>query len=66
MIRAAAKNHPFVAVLVDPADYEPVLAELRESEGLLSPATRERSPTVAFAYTARYDAAISRWFAART
>jgi phosphoribosylaminoimidazolecarboxamide formyltransferase/IMP cyclohydrolase len=66
MIRAAAKNHPFVAVLVDPADYEPVLAELRTSEGLISAATRERLATVAFAYTARYDAAISRWFSART
>jgi phosphoribosylaminoimidazolecarboxamide formyltransferase / IMP cyclohydrolase len=66
MIRAAAKNHPFVAVLVDPADYEPLLAELRASEGLISQATRERLAAVAFAYTARYDAAISRWFSART
>ena len=65
MIRAAAKNHPFVAVLVSPADYEPVLEELRRSDGMLSLATRERLAAAAFAYTARYDAAISRWFAAR-
>ncbi|MFI5004731.1 MAG: bifunctional phosphoribosylaminoimidazolecarboxamide formyltransferase/IMP cyclohydrolase [Solirubrobacterales bacterium] len=66
MIRAAAKNHAFAAVLVDPADYAPVLAELCESGGLLSLATRERLAAEAFALTARYDAAISAWFALRT
>jgi phosphoribosylaminoimidazolecarboxamide formyltransferase / IMP cyclohydrolase len=66
MIRAAAKNSAFAAVVVDPADYAPVLAELRESDGLLSMATRQRLAGSAFATTARYDAAISRWFAART
>ena len=65
MIRAAAKNHAFAAVVVDPADYEGVLGELRESQGRLSMATRERLAAVAFATTARYDAAISRWFAVR-
>jgi phosphoribosylaminoimidazolecarboxamide formyltransferase/IMP cyclohydrolase len=65
MIRAAAKNHPFVVVLVEPGDYAEVLAELRASDGMLSPPTRERLAAAAFAYTARYDAAISRWFAAR-
>ena len=65
MIRAAAKNSAFAAVVVDPEDYEGVLAELRESDGRLSPATRLRLTAVAFATTARYDAAISRWFAAR-
>src|SRR3954447_12192975 len=65
MIRAAAKNSDFAAVLVDPADYEPVLAELRESDGRLSLATRRRLAAAAFATTARYDAAISGWFAAR-
>jgi phosphoribosylaminoimidazolecarboxamide formyltransferase / IMP cyclohydrolase len=65
MIRAAAKNHPFAAVVVDPADYAPVLAELRESGGHLALATRERLAAVAFATTARYDAAISRWWAVR-
>ncbi|MGH2854204.1 MAG: bifunctional phosphoribosylaminoimidazolecarboxamide formyltransferase/IMP cyclohydrolase [Solirubrobacteraceae bacterium] len=66
MIRAAAKNHAFAAVLVDPSDYGGVLAELRESGGLLSLPTRERLAAAAFALTARYDAAISTWFALRT
>ncbi|MFI5009895.1 MAG: bifunctional phosphoribosylaminoimidazolecarboxamide formyltransferase/IMP cyclohydrolase [Solirubrobacterales bacterium] len=66
MIRAAAKNHLFAAVLVDPNDYERVLGELRESGGHLSPSTREHLAASAFATTARYDAAISTWFAMRT
>ncbi|HEV7586049.1 MAG TPA: bifunctional phosphoribosylaminoimidazolecarboxamide formyltransferase/IMP cyclohydrolase [Solirubrobacteraceae bacterium] len=65
MIRAAAKNHSFAAVVVDPADYERVLAELREAEGRLSPQTRRGLAAKAFACTARYDAAISSWFAPR-
>jgi phosphoribosylaminoimidazolecarboxamide formyltransferase/IMP cyclohydrolase len=65
MIRAAAKNHAFAAVVVDPADYTTVLTELRESGGRLSMATRERLAGKAFACTARYDAAISSWFALR-
>jgi phosphoribosylaminoimidazolecarboxamide formyltransferase / IMP cyclohydrolase len=63
MIRAAAKNRTFAAVVVDPADYEPVLAELRAGDGQLSLPTRERLAAAAFACTARYDAAISAWFA---
>ncbi len=66
MIRAAAKNSAFAAVLVDPGDYGPVLEELRESEGRLSLSTRTRLAAKAFALTARYDAAISSWFAMRT
>ncbi|HEY2142191.1 MAG TPA: bifunctional phosphoribosylaminoimidazolecarboxamide formyltransferase/IMP cyclohydrolase [Solirubrobacteraceae bacterium] len=66
MIRAAAKNHAFAAVVVDPTDYESVLAELRESDGMLSLATRKGLAAKAFACTARYDAAISTWFAAHT
>src|SRR3954451_21259642 len=65
MIRAAAKNADFAAVLVDPDDYEPVLAELRENDGRLGLATRRRLAAAAFATTARYDAAISAWFASR-
>jgi phosphoribosylaminoimidazolecarboxamide formyltransferase/IMP cyclohydrolase len=65
MIRAAAKNHAYAAVLVDPADYTPVLTELRESGGRLAMATRERLAGKAYACTARYDAAISGWFAQR-
>jgi phosphoribosylaminoimidazolecarboxamide formyltransferase/IMP cyclohydrolase len=63
MIRAAAKNSDYAAVLVDPEDYEPVLAELSESAGRLSLDTRRRLAARAFATTARYDAAISGWFA---
>jgi phosphoribosylaminoimidazolecarboxamide formyltransferase / IMP cyclohydrolase len=64
MIRAAAKNSGFAAVVVDPGDYEQLLAELRESDGRLSLQTRTRLAAKAFAYTARYDAAIAGWFAA--
>ena len=66
MIRAAAKNSAFAAVVVDPDDYDDVLEELRESDGLLSLATRRRLTAKAFACTARYDAAIATWFAGRT
>ncbi len=66
MIRAAAKNADFAAVVVDPADYHGVLGELRESGGRLSLHTRRRLAAKAFACTARYDAAIAAWFAART
>jgi phosphoribosylaminoimidazolecarboxamide formyltransferase / IMP cyclohydrolase len=62
MIRAAAKNHESVAVVVKPESYDAVLAELEESEGEISAATRHWLANEAFAQTARYDAAISRWF----
>jgi phosphoribosylaminoimidazolecarboxamide formyltransferase/IMP cyclohydrolase len=65
MIRAAAKNSAFAAVVVDPGDYERVLEELRASEGRLSLGTRKALAGKAFACTARYDAAISTWFASR-
>jgi phosphoribosylaminoimidazolecarboxamide formyltransferase / IMP cyclohydrolase len=63
MIRAAAKNFPFCAVVVAPESYDGVLEELRQLEGRLSMGTREGLAAEAFAYTARYDTAISRWFA---
>ena len=62
MIRAAAKNRQFVAPVVSPESYDAVLDELRGSERRLSPATRENLAAEAFAYTARYDTAIARWF----
>jgi phosphoribosylaminoimidazolecarboxamide formyltransferase/IMP cyclohydrolase len=65
LIRAAAKNHAFSAVVVSPESYDAVLDELRESNGSLSGRTREWLALEAFSYTARYDAAISRWFAER-
>jgi phosphoribosylaminoimidazolecarboxamide formyltransferase/IMP cyclohydrolase len=64
MIRAAAKNHRFVAVVVRPESYDAVLGELTET-GELSGATRHWLASEAFALTARYDAAISRWFGRR-
>jgi phosphoribosylaminoimidazolecarboxamide formyltransferase/IMP cyclohydrolase len=65
IIRAAAKNSAFAAVVVDPADYEQLLEQLRESDGQLSLQTRTRLAAKAFACTARYDAAIATWFAPR-
>jgi phosphoribosylaminoimidazolecarboxamide formyltransferase/IMP cyclohydrolase len=63
MIRAAAKNHGSVAVVVKPEAYDAVLAELEESDGEISESTRHWLANEAFAHTARYDAAIARWFA---
>ncbi len=62
MIRAAAKNHAYAAPVVSPASYDAVLDELRESDRRLSMVTRESLAAEAFAYTARYDTAITRWF----
>jgi phosphoribosylaminoimidazolecarboxamide formyltransferase/IMP cyclohydrolase len=62
MIRAAAKNHEGVAVVVKPEAYDAVCAELEESGGEVSASTRHWLANEAFAQTARYDAAISRWF----
>ncbi len=64
MIRAAAKNHQSVAVIVKPESYDAVCAELEESGGEISASTRHWLANEAFAQTARYDAAISRWFSA--
>ncbi len=61
MVRAAAKNHAHVGVVVDTADYGPVLDELRR-EGQLSEPTRRRLARAAFAHTAAYDAAVVSWF----
>jgi phosphoribosylaminoimidazolecarboxamide formyltransferase / IMP cyclohydrolase len=65
MIRAAAKNFAFATVVVDPESYDDVLTELRDSGGRLSLPTRETLAARAFAYTARYDTAIARWFGER-
>jgi phosphoribosylaminoimidazolecarboxamide formyltransferase / IMP cyclohydrolase len=65
MIRAAAKNHRWVAVVVKPESYDAVLAELQEQAGSISLETRHWLANEAFAFTARYDAAISRWFSKR-
>jgi phosphoribosylaminoimidazolecarboxamide formyltransferase/IMP cyclohydrolase len=62
MVRAAAKNYRYVGVVVDPADYEGILAELKASQGSLSPATRFGLFRKAFEHTSRYDGAISNYF----
>ena len=63
MIRAAAKNHAFVAVVVDPADYALVMEQMRLQGGALSDETRRKLAAKAFARTAAYDAAVAGWFA---
>jgi len=65
LIRAAAKNHAYAAVVTSPESYDAVLEELRASDGRLSERTRESLAMEAFSYTARYDSAVSRWFAER-
>ncbi len=65
MLRAAAKNHAFVAVVSAPASYDAVLQELRDAGGTLSSGTRESLAAAAFATTASFDAAVARWFAER-
>jgi len=63
MIRAAAKNHAGVTVVVDPDDYARVLAELAQHGGATTLALRKALAAKAYARTAAYDAAISGWFA---
>jgi phosphoribosylaminoimidazolecarboxamide formyltransferase/IMP cyclohydrolase len=63
MIRAAAKNHMDVTVVVDPADYEKVLGEMASHTGMISQELRQKLAAKAYARTAAYDAAISNWFA---
>ena len=62
LIRAAAKNHEFVSVLTDPADYDLVLGEIVASGGV-SLDTRRLLARKAYGLTAAYDAAIAAWFA---
>jgi phosphoribosylaminoimidazolecarboxamide formyltransferase/IMP cyclohydrolase len=64
MIRAAAKNHGDVAVVVEADDYAGLLAELAANEGATTLAFRKQLAAKAYARTASYDAAISNWFAA--
>ena len=63
MIRAAAKNHADVTVVVEPADYDKVLAELALHGGMTTLELRQKLAAKAYARTAAYDAAISNWFA---
>src|SRR5215213_8341487 len=60
LIRAAAKNHEFVAVVTDPADYDTLLGEIANAGGV-GRALRRHLARKAYALTAAYDSAISRW-----
>jgi phosphoribosylaminoimidazolecarboxamide formyltransferase/IMP cyclohydrolase len=65
LLRAAAKNWPHVGVVVDPADYAALGAELARNGRVLSAATRFALARKAFSHTAAYDGAISNWLTAR-
>jgi phosphoribosylaminoimidazolecarboxamide formyltransferase/IMP cyclohydrolase len=65
MVRAAAKNHESVTVIVDPADYEHVAADLDANAGATSIDTRTRLAAKAYAHTARYDTMVSSYLLAR-
>jgi phosphoribosylaminoimidazolecarboxamide formyltransferase/IMP cyclohydrolase len=66
MLRAAAKNHADVTVVVDSADYERVLSEMDANDGAVSDATRFDLAVKTFEHTAGYDGAIANWLGART
>lgn len=61
LIRAAAKNHAAVGVIVDPADYPGVIAEMQSNQGTLSDASRFRLAAKSFAHTSQYDGAIAEY-----
>ena len=63
MIRAAAKNHAFVTVVVDPADYPRLMAEMKAGDGATTHPFRKHLAATAYARTGAYDAAVSGWFA---
>ena len=64
MVRSSAKNYSGVAVVTDPEDYSPLLAEMQANDGALTLATRFALAKKAFTHTARYDAAIANWLSA--
>jgi len=63
MIRSASKNHAYVTIVTDPADYPVLLEELAENDGATTLEFRKRMAAKAFAATAAYDSMISQWFA---
>jgi len=65
MIRSAAKNHKYVTVVTDPADYDRVTEDLRRREGSTSEMLRRELAVKAFTHTARYDGAIASWLGGR-
>jgi phosphoribosylaminoimidazolecarboxamide formyltransferase / IMP cyclohydrolase len=65
MLRAAAKNNRFVAVVVNPADYESIIAELKDNQGRLTDATRFDLAVKTFEHTAAYDGAIANYLGSK-
>ena len=63
MVRSAAKNHQFVAIVTDPADYAALIAEMEATDGATTLPFRRQLAAKAYAATAAYDAAIAAWFA---
>jgi phosphoribosylaminoimidazolecarboxamide formyltransferase/IMP cyclohydrolase len=63
MVRSASKNHDFVAIVTDPADYATLIAELSATGGATTLPFRRRLAAKAYAATAAYDSAIAAWFA---
>ncbi|MCB2087793.1 MAG: bifunctional phosphoribosylaminoimidazolecarboxamide formyltransferase/IMP cyclohydrolase, partial [Sphingomonadaceae bacterium] len=63
MVRSAAKNHQFVTIVTDPADYATLVEELETRDGATSLAFRRQCAAKAYAATAAYDSMISQWFA---
>ncbi len=63
MVRSAAKNHAYVTIVTDPADYDALYDELAANDGATTLAFRKKMAAKAFAATAAYDAMISQWFA---
>lgn len=65
MVRSAAKNHAFVTIVTDPADYQSVLDELAAHDGATTYELRKKLAASAYAHTAAYDSNIAAWFAAQ-
>ncbi len=63
MIRAASKNHRFVTVITDPADYDALIAQMKTHDGATTLAFRQKQALTAYSRTAAYDAAVSTWLA---
>jgi phosphoribosylaminoimidazolecarboxamide formyltransferase/IMP cyclohydrolase len=65
MVRSAAKNHAFVTIITDPADYKAVADELNAHDGATGFDLRKKLAMRAYAHTAAYDSAVAAWFAAQ-
>ncbi|MEL0021329.1 MAG: bifunctional phosphoribosylaminoimidazolecarboxamide formyltransferase/IMP cyclohydrolase, partial [Rickettsiales bacterium] len=62
LIRAAAKNHAFTTIVIDPQQYQSVMVDMETHSGAVSLELRRKLAATAYARTAAYDAAIANWF----